>query len=82
MYKVDAKTINIDIKVDEGPRYYFGNIKWVGNTKYSAAQLNEVLKIQKGDVYNQSELDANLNYNPNEIDISTLYLDDGYLFFR
>ncbi|HPG32914.1 MAG: BamA/TamA family outer membrane protein [Lentimicrobiaceae bacterium] len=82
VYKVDAKTINIDIKVDEGPRYYFGNIKWVGNTKYSAAQLNEVLKIQKGDVYNQSELDANLNYNPNEIDISTLYLDDGYLFFQ
>ena len=40
-----------------------------------------MLKIRRGDVYNQSELDANLNYNPNEIDISTLYLDDGYLFF-
>ena len=33
-------------------------------------------------MYNQSELEANLNYNPNEIDISTLYLDDGYLFFQ
>lgn len=82
VYKVDAKTISIDIKVEEGRRYYFGDIKWVGNTKYSALQLNEVLKIRKGDIYNQSELDANLNYNPNEIDISTLYLDDGYLFFQ
>lgn len=80
--RIDDKTISIDIKVEEGHRYYFGDIKWVGNTKYSAQQLNEVLKIRKGDVYNQSELDANLNYNPNEVDISTLYLDDGYLFFQ
>lgn len=82
VYRVSSKVIGIDIEVEEGRRYYFGDIKWVGNTKYSAFQLNEVLKIRKGDIYNQSELDANLNYNPNEIDISTLYLDDGYLFFQ
>jgi outer membrane protein insertion porin family len=81
VYKTGPKTVNIDIEIEEGQRYYFGDIRWVGNTKYSAEQLNEVLKIKRGDVYNQSELDANLNYNPNEIDISTLYLDDGYLFF-
>lgn len=81
VYKTGPKNINIDIEIEEGKRYYFGDIRWVGNTKYSAEQLNEVLKIKRGDVYNQSELDANLNYNPNEIDISTLYLDDGYLFF-
>ena len=81
VYKTGPKTINIDIEIEEGQRYYFGDIRWVGNTKYSAEQLNDVLKIKRGDVYNQSELDANLNYNPNEIDISTLYLDDGYLFF-
>lgn len=78
---VDGKNVNLDIYVDEGNRYYFGDIKWIGNTKYTAQQLGEVLKIKKGDVYNQSELEANLNYNPNGIDISTLYLDDGYLFF-
>lgn len=77
----DGKNINLDIIVEEGSRYYFGDITWVGNTKYSSQQLSEVLKIKKGDVYNQSELDANLNYNPNGIDVSTLYLDDGYLFF-
>ncbi|HOI88119.1 MAG TPA: POTRA domain-containing protein [Lentimicrobium sp.] len=81
IYRSGPKTISIDIEIDEGRRYYYGDIKWVGNTKYSAQQLNDVLKIKRGDVYNQSELDANLNYNPNEIDISTLYLDDGYLFF-
>ncbi|MFH1119077.1 MAG: POTRA domain-containing protein [Bacteroidota bacterium] len=82
VHRISPKLVNIKIRVDEGRRYYFGDIKWVGNTKYSAIQLGEVLKIKKGDVYNQSELDANLNYNPNEIDISTLYLDDGYLFFQ
>jgi outer membrane protein insertion porin family len=81
IYRVSPKTINIDIVIDEGRRYYFGDIRWVGNTKYTAEQLNEVLKLKRGDIYNQSEMDANLNYNPNEIDISTLYLDDGYLFF-
>ncbi len=81
IYRSGPKTISLDIEIDEGRRYYYGDIKWVGNTKYSAQQLNDVLKIKRGDVYNQSELDANLNYNPNEIDISTLYLDDGYLFF-
>ncbi len=81
VYRSGPRTISIDIAIEEGRRYYFGDIKWVGNTKYTAEQLNEVLKIRRGDVYNQSELDANLNYNPNEIDISTLYLDDGYLFF-
>lgn len=81
VYSVEGNNINIDVRINEGRRYYFGDIKWVGNTKYSAAQLNEILKIKKGDVYNQSELEANLNYNPAGIDISTLYLDDGYLFF-
>ncbi|GAB1404162.1 hypothetical protein MASR1M74_13410 [Lentimicrobium sp.] len=82
VYRSGTKSIDIDIYISEGQRYYFGDIKWIGNTKYTAQQLNEVLKIKKGDVYNQSELEANLNYNPNEIDISTLYLDDGYLFFQ
>ena len=81
VYRVGPKNIDIDIEVNEGRRYYFGDITWVGNTKYSSEQLNNVLKLKRGDVYNQSELEANLNYNPNDIDVSTLYLDDGYLFF-
>ncbi|MDY0102416.1 MAG: POTRA domain-containing protein [Lentimicrobium sp.] len=81
IYRTGSKTINLNIALSEGRRYYFGDIRWVGNTKYTAQQLNDVLKLKRGDIYNQSEMDANLNYNPNEIDVSTLYLDDGYLFF-
>ena len=81
IYKNDDKTINIDITVDEGKKYYFRNITWVGNTKFSDDILNSVLKIKKGDVYNEEILDANLNYNPNGLDVSSLYMDNGYLFF-
>jgi len=82
IYRNDEKTINIDLKIEEGQQYYFGNITWVGNTIYSSEYLNNVLKIQKGDIYNQEALNTNLSFNPNGIDVSSLYLDDGYLFFQ
>jgi outer membrane protein insertion porin family len=74
-------TISIHIWVEEGPKYYFRNIAWVGNTKYSNDFLNRILRIRKGDVYNQSALETALTYNPNGTDIRSLYMDDGYLFF-
>lgn len=82
VYFVDDKTINVELWVKEGRKYYFRNITWVGNTKYSADVLNSYLKIRKGDVYNQEILQTNLSYNPNGFDVSSLYLDDGYLFFN
>jgi outer membrane protein insertion porin family len=75
-------TLNIDVWIDEGKQYYFRNITWVGNTKYTAEYLNTILRIQKGDVYNQELLTTNIQFNPNDLDISSLYLDDGYLFFN
>ncbi len=75
-------TINITLNIEEGNKYYFRNIKWVGNTKYTADQLNMILGLQKGDIYNRELLDRNLSFNPNGTDISSLYLDDGYLFFQ
>ena len=81
VYRNKDGYINIDITVDEGNKYYFRNINWVGNTKYSSEQLDAVLRIQKGDVYNQELLETNLTFNPNGMDVSSLYLDDGYLFF-
>jgi len=74
-------SLNIDLYIDEGMQYYFRNITWIGNTKYTADQLNRVLKINKGDIYNRELLETNLSFNPNEQDVSSLYLDDGYLFF-
>ena len=75
-------SLNIDIWVDEGNQYYFRNITWVGNTKYTSEFLNNILRIQKGEVYNKDLLSSNLTFNPNGYDVSSLYLDDGYLFFQ
>ncbi len=74
-------TINIDLWIEEGPKYYVRNISWVGNTKYSSSFLDRILKIQKGDVYDQEAIETALTYNPNGSDIRSLYMDDGYLFF-
>lgn len=82
MYRVEPDRVSIDVVVDEGHKYYFGNISWVGNAKYSSKDLSNVLGIKKGDVYDQSQLDAKLFMNPNGNDISSLYMDDGYLFFN
>ena len=81
VYKYDDNTINIDITINEGNQYYFRNITWTGNTKYSSSTLNEILGIKKGDIFNQSILNARLYMNPKGQDVSSLYLDDGYLFF-
>ena len=65
-------------------RYYFGNITWRGNTKYSDSILNLILGIKKGDIYNLDILNKKLGkqLTAEGGDISGLYQDDGYLFFR
>ena len=82
VYRNPDGTLGIRIVIDEGQQYYFRNITWVGNTIYSSETLSKVLKIQKGDVYNKELLLTNLQFNANETDVSSLYLDRGYLFFN
>ena len=82
IYASKKNAINVEINLEEGRKYYFRNITWSGNTKYSSEVLGKILGIKKGDVYDQSRLDANLFMNPNGRDVSSLYLDDGYLFFN
>lgn len=81
-YAHNDRSINIDFKVHEGPKYYFRNIIWTGNYIYTDKQLGSVLGISKGDVYNKELIDKKLQFNPKGMDISGLYMDDGYLFFR
>ncbi len=78
---LNEKELSLRIKIEEGLKYYFGDITWVGNSKYSDKQLGEILGVNRGDVYNQSLLESNLFYNLSGRDISSLYMDDGYLFF-
>jgi outer membrane protein insertion porin family len=82
IYANNSNTINIDFKIDEGPKYYFRNIIWTGNYIYTDKQLSSVLAISKGDVYNKELIDRKIQFNPKGLDISGLYMDDGYLFFR
>ncbi len=76
--------LRVDLKVDEGHKYYFGKITWKGNTKYSDSILNVILGIRKGDTYNLDVLNKKLGKQLTQEggDIGSLYMDDGYLFFQ
>ncbi len=76
--------LNVFVKVNEGNKYYFGDITWKGNTKYSDSILNVILGIKKGDVYNMELLNKRLGkqISAEGGDVQSLYMDDGYLFYR
>lgn len=80
--QVSPDRIKIGITLEEGSKYYFRNINWLGNTKYSSEVLDEVLQIKKGDIYDASYLQERLFMDPQGGDVSSLYLDNGYLFFN
>ena len=76
------KTINLDITLEEGKKYFFGDIKFLGNSKYPTKELKRFLKIEKGDVYNSKILNERVQGDgtPDSEDISSLYQNSGYLF--
>lgn len=80
----DDNTLNLNIKVEEGKKYIFGNIDFLGNSKYTDEQLHRMLRIEKGDTYNGKVLKERVtgDGSPDSQDISTLYQDNGYLFSR
>ncbi|TXC78903.1 outer membrane protein assembly factor BamA [Luteibaculum oceani] len=81
-YKPKENLVYVNIKVKEGNKFYFRNIRWVGNTKYKSDYLSKILGIKKGDVYNQEVLSSRLYGSGQGNDVSSLYLDDGYLSFN
>lgn len=78
--KKPEKYVNVYIKIDEGNRYFFRDINWMGNTVYTTDYLRRMLNIKKGDVYNMKKLNQRLFED--EDAVSNLYLDNGYLFFN
>lgn len=82
VYFLDSKNLIIDIQIDEGSKYYFGNFEWIGNTKYRSSLLDSVLGIKYGDVYNKVLLDKRLNGGEDGRDIASLYMNKGHLFFQ
>ena len=78
VYRHDDKTVNIDIKIDEGNKYFIRTIQWVGNTQYNSLQLDRELNMKRGDVYNQKKLQERLK-NDEDAAIN-IYQNNGYLF--
>ena len=78
----DNKTISLILAIEEGDKYTYGNINFLGNTLYSDEQLNRVLKIKAGDTYNGVELEKRIAdaSDPDAIDLTNLYQNNGYLF--
>ena len=83
IYYIDDETLGIDIKVSEGNKYYVRNINWVGNSVYTTEQLSTMFGVQPGDVYDKKSMHKRLGIgkemNPEELSISSLYNNNGYL---
>ncbi|MBL7838260.1 MAG: BamA/TamA family outer membrane protein, partial [Bacteroidetes bacterium] len=79
--RVGSNRVAIKVGINEGRKYYFRHITFTGNNKFSSEQLTNVLGIKPGDVYDQTILEERVYFSPSGTDISSLYMDDGYLFF-
>ena len=76
----DEKHVNVYVKVDEGKKYYVRNITWVGNTVYNTDQLNAILNMKKGDVYNQKHINKRISGNGDDESVGNIYYNNGYVF--
>ena len=74
--------IKLNIDINEGKKYYFGDIKFLGNTVYSDDQLSKLLGLFKGDTYNGVLLKKRIadSSKPDGEDLTNLYQNNGYLF--
>ena len=81
IYYMEDGRLGIDFVIDEGNKYYFRDITWTGNSMYSAEQLNSILRIGKGDIYDVVSMEKRL-FDAEEGNVTKLYRDRGYLFFR
>jgi outer membrane protein insertion porin family len=82
VYAINSRRVNVDVKVDEGNQYFFRNITFLGNAKYTTEELNKIVGINRGDVYNAKRLESALYMSEAGRDVTSLYMDDGYLFFN
>ena len=84
IYYIEPNKLAIDFYLDQGQKYYFRDITWTGNSVYSAEQLNQILNINKGDIYDIVTLEKRLygGGKESDYDVSKLYRDNGYLFFN
>lgn len=70
--------VDIDVYIEEGSKYYLGNVSWVGNSIYAGDYLSRVLGMKRGDVYDTKKLNKRLFEDDDAV--HNLYMDNGYLF--
>jgi outer membrane protein insertion porin family len=82
IFNKEKNQLSININMEEGHKYYFGDIKFLGNTVYSDQILARQLGIKKGDTYNGTLLQKRIadNTKPDGDDVTNLYQNNGYLF--
>ncbi len=81
IWRGEDGNLMLKLNVFEGNRYYFRDIAWKGNSVYDVKTLNNILGIKKGEVYNGELLETRLKFSQDGRDVSSLYMDNGYLFF-
>lgn len=82
VYDIDEKHMGIELYIDKGDKYYFGDITWVGNSKFTNGQLDTLMGIENGDIYNGALLEQRLYASQDGRDVTSLYMDRGHLFFN
>ncbi len=82
IWRTPEGELAIHITLNEGNKYFFRNITWKGNSVYDTKTLESVLGINKGDTYNSELLETRLRFSQDGRDVSSLYMDNGYLFFN
>lgn len=80
-WRADNGELMVHLNLNEGNQYFFRNISWKGNSIYDTNTLDNILGISRGDVYNSELLDTRLQFSQDGRDVSSLYMDNGYLFF-
>tara|TARA_R100000306_G_scaffold62512_1_gene71509 strand:+ start:43926 stop:46511 length:2586 start_codon:yes stop_codon:yes gene_type:complete len=80
----DNNSLALELDIEEGQRYYFGDIRFIGNSVYTDGQLRQKLGIIKGEPYNGVLLDQRIadNTDPDADDLTNLYQNNGYLAAR
>ena len=80
IYYNDDETIDIKININEGNKFYFRNINFVGNTLFKTDFLKDFINVKKGDIYNLKELNEKIQNTKGEDDIKSIYMDRGHMF--
>lgn len=83
LYDINEKRIGVHIKVDEGNKFYYRNISWLGNSKLTTEQLNMILDMRPGDAYDSKTMNERLGLRQkaggDDFSVMTMYHNDGYL---